>query len=65
MCESAPTGQLWAPLRGAQCCYVQASLSTVPRPSGGSPERALKGLCEGELASLWGLGHRQAAGAPT
>eukprot|EP00969_Alexandrium_andersonii_P357332 15448553-Alexandrium_andersonii.AAC.1 len=38
----------------------------VRRPSGGGPERALKGLCGGELASPLGrLGHRQAAGAPT
>eukprot|EP00969_Alexandrium_andersonii_P349752 15431770-Alexandrium_andersonii.AAC.1 len=40
MGESVLTGQLWVFLRGAQCCM---SL----RPSGGGPERALKGLCGG------------------
>eukprot|EP00969_Alexandrium_andersonii_P357362 15448615-Alexandrium_andersonii.AAC.1 len=44
MGESALTGQLWAPLSGAQSCYVKASSPIVRRPSGGGPERALKGL---------------------
>eukprot|EP00969_Alexandrium_andersonii_P342037 15119308-Alexandrium_andersonii.AAC.1 len=51
--ESALTGQVWAPLRGAQICYAKASSPIVRRLSGGGPERALKGLCGGELASLW------------
>eukprot|EP00969_Alexandrium_andersonii_P282696 12497545-Alexandrium_andersonii.AAC.1 len=44
MGESVLTRQLGAPLRGAPSCYVQASSCIVRRPSGGGPERALKGL---------------------
>eukprot|EP00969_Alexandrium_andersonii_P235466 10395774-Alexandrium_andersonii.AAC.1 len=55
MGESAPTGQLWAPRSGAQSCCVKASSPIVRCPSGGGPDRALKGLCGGELASLWGV----------
>eukprot|EP00969_Alexandrium_andersonii_P073774 3254407-Alexandrium_andersonii.AAC.1 len=55
MGESALTGQLWAPLRGTQSCNVKASSPIVRRPLGGGPERALKGLCGGRLASLWGV----------
>eukprot|EP00969_Alexandrium_andersonii_P063244 2784809-Alexandrium_andersonii.AAC.1 len=52
MGESALTGQLWAPLRGAHSCHVKASSPMVRCPSGGGPERALKGLCGGVLAFL-------------
>eukprot|EP00969_Alexandrium_andersonii_P009907 432426-Alexandrium_andersonii.AAC.1 len=38
MGESALTGQLGAPLRGAPSCYVRASSPIVRRPSGGSLE---------------------------
>eukprot|EP00969_Alexandrium_andersonii_P286810 12679140-Alexandrium_andersonii.AAC.1 len=58
--------QLRAPRSGAHSCPVRALSPIVLRPSGGGPERPLKGLCGGELASLLGrLGHGQAAGAPT
>eukprot|EP00969_Alexandrium_andersonii_P002670 116118-Alexandrium_andersonii.AAC.1 len=50
MGESALTGQPGAPLRGAPSCNVKASSPIVRRPSGGGPERALKGLCGGVLA---------------
>eukprot|EP00969_Alexandrium_andersonii_P211317 9333074-Alexandrium_andersonii.AAC.1 len=55
MGESALTGQLGAPLRGAKSCCAKVSSPIVWRPSGGGPERALKGLCGAELASLWGV----------
>eukprot|EP00969_Alexandrium_andersonii_P110135 4859323-Alexandrium_andersonii.AAC.1 len=42
--EDALTGQLGAPLRGARSRYVKASSPVVRRPSGGGPDRALKGL---------------------
>eukprot|EP00969_Alexandrium_andersonii_P364235 15463691-Alexandrium_andersonii.AAC.2 len=58
MGESALTGQLGVPLCGAPCCYVKASSHIVRRPSGGGPERALKGLCGGVLASLLGVSAR-------
>eukprot|EP00969_Alexandrium_andersonii_P232127 10250152-Alexandrium_andersonii.AAC.1 len=53
--ESAPTGQLGAPLRGVPSCCVKASSPIARRPSTGGPERALKGLCGGVLASLRGV----------
>eukprot|EP00969_Alexandrium_andersonii_P187866 8301233-Alexandrium_andersonii.AAC.1 len=49
MGEDAFTQQLGAPHP------VRALSPIVPRPSGGGPERALKGLRGGGLASLWGL----------
>eukprot|EP00969_Alexandrium_andersonii_P336958 14893592-Alexandrium_andersonii.AAC.1 len=54
MGESALTEQLGAPLRCASSCYLKASSPVARRPSEGGPERALKGLCGGELASLRG-----------
>eukprot|EP00969_Alexandrium_andersonii_P339748 15018609-Alexandrium_andersonii.AAC.1 len=39
--ESALTGHLGAPLRGAPSCYAKASSPIARRPSGGVPERAL------------------------
>eukprot|EP00969_Alexandrium_andersonii_P151522 6698992-Alexandrium_andersonii.AAC.1 len=51
MGESARTGQLGAPLRGARRCDVTASSPIVWRLSGGGPERALKGICGGVVAS--------------
>eukprot|EP00969_Alexandrium_andersonii_P160944 7113132-Alexandrium_andersonii.AAC.1 len=60
MGEDAFTLQLWVPRSGAHSCPVRALSPIVRRPSGGGPERALKGLCRGVR-----LGHRQAAGAPT
>eukprot|EP00969_Alexandrium_andersonii_P188601 8335456-Alexandrium_andersonii.AAC.1 len=50
--DNALRGQLGAPLRAAASCYANASFPIVQRPSGGSPERALKGLCGAALASL-------------
>eukprot|EP00969_Alexandrium_andersonii_P336750 14885243-Alexandrium_andersonii.AAC.1 len=47
MGESPLTDQLRAPLRGAPSCCVKASSPIAQRPSGGGPERALKGLCGG------------------
>eukprot|EP00969_Alexandrium_andersonii_P274497 12132289-Alexandrium_andersonii.AAC.1 len=45
---------------------LERSRSLAPRPSGGSAERALKGLCGGGPASLPGrLGHRQVARGTT
>eukprot|EP00969_Alexandrium_andersonii_P235141 10381829-Alexandrium_andersonii.AAC.1 len=54
MGEDAFTLQLWAPRSGAPSCPVRALSPIARRPSGGGPERALKGLCGGELASLRG-----------
>eukprot|EP00969_Alexandrium_andersonii_P304893 13477624-Alexandrium_andersonii.AAC.2 len=42
--ESALTGQLWAPLRGAPELLCESIFAHSRRPSGDGPERALKGL---------------------
>eukprot|EP00969_Alexandrium_andersonii_P252878 11176572-Alexandrium_andersonii.AAC.1 len=47
--------QLWAPRSGVQSCPVGALSPIVRRPSAGAPERALKVLRGGELASLGGV----------
>eukprot|EP00969_Alexandrium_andersonii_P322772 14260734-Alexandrium_andersonii.AAC.1 len=44
-----------APRSGASSCPVRALPPIVRRPSGGGPERALKGLCGWGLASLLGV----------
>eukprot|EP00969_Alexandrium_andersonii_P195016 8614910-Alexandrium_andersonii.AAC.1 len=60
MGEDALTQQLWAPRSGAPSCPVRAHSPIVRCPSGGGPERALKGICGGELVLPPGrLGHRQ------
>eukprot|EP00969_Alexandrium_andersonii_P020983 917437-Alexandrium_andersonii.AAC.1 len=55
MGEITLTRQLGAPLRGAQNCYMKASPPIVRCPSGGGPERALRGLGGGALTSLRGV----------
>eukprot|EP00969_Alexandrium_andersonii_P237354 10477077-Alexandrium_andersonii.AAC.1 len=47
MGERALAGQLGA--------YVNASSPIARHPSGVGPERALRGLCGGALAPLWGV----------
>eukprot|EP00969_Alexandrium_andersonii_P059474 2619494-Alexandrium_andersonii.AAC.1 len=54
MGEDAFTQQRWALRSGAQSCPVRALSPIVQCPSGSGPERALKGPCGGELASLLG-----------
>eukprot|EP00969_Alexandrium_andersonii_P163363 7221112-Alexandrium_andersonii.AAC.1 len=51
MGESALTGQLWAPHRGAPSCRVKGSSPKVRRPSGGGPGEG----CEGPLWRRVGL----------
>eukprot|EP00969_Alexandrium_andersonii_P336370 14868251-Alexandrium_andersonii.AAC.1 len=55
MGECGLTRKLGAPLHSAPCCYVRASSPPARRPSGGSPERALKDRCGRGLASLQGV----------
>eukprot|EP00969_Alexandrium_andersonii_P317281 14017395-Alexandrium_andersonii.AAC.1 len=50
MGESALTGQLGVPLRGAPSCNVKAASPIVRRPSGGGIKRAPMGLCGAYLA---------------
>eukprot|EP00969_Alexandrium_andersonii_P275281 12166203-Alexandrium_andersonii.AAC.1 len=59
--ESDRMGQVGAPLRGATSCYANEE-AMVRRPSGGGPERPLRGLCfRGAGLRPGQLGHRQAA----
>eukprot|EP00969_Alexandrium_andersonii_P206909 9140653-Alexandrium_andersonii.AAC.1 len=53
--DDALAWQVAAPRGGAQSCPVRAPSPMLRCPSGGGPERDLKGLCGGGLASLLGV----------
>eukprot|EP00969_Alexandrium_andersonii_P241954 10685452-Alexandrium_andersonii.AAC.1 len=61
MGEDASTQQRGMSRKGATRCLVRVLPRIEPRPPGRSPERVLKGLCEGGLASLVGI---SATGTP-
>eukprot|EP00969_Alexandrium_andersonii_P015826 692541-Alexandrium_andersonii.AAC.1 len=66
MGESAPTGRLGAPLRGAPSCFAKASSPHSTAPVGRrSREGSERPLWRGAGLPLGRFGHRQAAGAPT